>query len=215
MIPPLVCNSALSIDIVSTSLDFFWENWTDVTVDPQSQSGFPELLRPLYERLPLDSPLQLATSALAVNVTYSALGRPLESDLPSSLLSKALLATKSIINDPVQSLTDETLASVLILGACEALKQAAESHPPSGVHKFGALALVRARGPLNFKSELARRLLVAVRHHTIRWALTTGEKVPVEPVLWLNDDTMLKNSVTILETCAIRLANLRANVAFM
>lgn len=196
-------------------LGFFWENWTDVTVDTQSPTGLLELLRPLYAESPSESPLRIATSALAASVTYSALGRSLQSDLPCSLLSKALLMIKSTLNDPVLSLTDETLASILLLGACEALNQATRLHLPSGVHKLGALALVEARGSLNFKSDLARRLLVAVRHHAIRLAFATNRPVPTNSILWYNDDTMVQNSATTLDAYASRLANLRANFAIM
>lgn len=185
----------------------------DVAIDLETRVGYLHLLRPFLSRISANSPLRCALSALAVNFTYAAFGQPLNSDLPCTLLSQALFATQSVINDPVQSLTDETLVTILLLGACNMLNQGVTPHPPSGIHKSGALALIRARGHRNLESDLARSLLTAVRHHTIKVSLWRGEEMPMDPVLWSNVDTLSGSSTIVLDTYAAQLANVRAKLA--
>ena len=199
-------------DTEAECISFFFNYYVDVTTDREAQVGYLELLSPLHGKVRPGSPLSLATSALATNITFAAFGRSLDSELPCALFSKALTMTQSAINDPVQSRTDETLVTVLLLGACDIIGRTARSQLPSGIHKNGAFALVKHRGALNFESELSRQLLIAVRHHTIRMALWTNEKIPADPTVWGDVGTMPESSATMLDTHAAELANLNVRL---
>lgn len=196
----------------SECLAFFFTNYVDVIADKEAQIGYLELLLPLHGRASPNSPLSLATSALATNIAFASFGRSLDAELPNSLFSKALSLTQRAINDPLQNATDETLVTVLLLGACDILSRTARAQRPSGIHKNGALALVKHRGALNFESELSKRLLIAVRHHTIRMALWTGEQIPADPTVWGDVGTMPESSATILDSYAADLANLNVRI---
>jgi hypothetical protein len=196
-------------------LTFFFNNYVDVTADPEAQIGYLELLLPLNGKVPANSPLSLATSALATNIAFASFGRSLDSELPSSLFSRALALTQTAINDPFQNTTDETLVTVLLLGACDILSRTTRSQSPSGIHKNGALALVKHRGALNFESSLSKRLLIAVRHHTIRMALWKCEQIPADPTVWGDIGKMPESSATILDSYAADLANLNVRVKRM
>lgn len=187
----------------------------DVAINIQSRVGYLHLLRPFLYKVSAGSPLQLALSALAVNFTYSAFGQSLNSNLPCTFVSQALLATQSVVKDPLLSLSDETLVTVFLLGACNMLSQGVMSPPPSGEHKSGALALIKARGSGNLESELARALLTGIRQHTIKLSLWRGDEMPMDPALWSNVGTISEPSTTILDTYAARLANLKAKMTFM
>jgi hypothetical protein len=183
-----------------------------VTADPDAQNGFLEFLLPLYGNVRHGSPLSLATSALAVNLTFAWSVRGLDSELASTLHGKALTLTQAAINDPTQNTTDETLMTVLLLGTYDVLSRGSRSQRPSGLHKNGALALVKHRGALNFETEVSRRLLIAVRHQVIRTALQKAEQIPSDPAVWQNSGSMPENPATRLDVFAAELANLKALV---
>ena len=183
-----------------------------MTADPEAQNGYLEFLLPLYGNVRRGSPLSLATSALAANLTFAWFARGPDSELASTLFGKALVLTQAAINDPMQNMTDETLVTVLLLGTYDVLSRGSRSQRPSGLHKNGALALVKHRGTLNFETELSRRLLIAVRHQVIRIALQKGEQIPSDPIVWQNSGPMPENPATALDVFAAELADLKARV---
>jgi hypothetical protein len=83
----------------------------------------------------------------------------------------------------MQNTTDETLMTVLLLGTYDILSPRSRLQGPSGLHKSGALALVKHRGTLNFKTEVSGRFLTVVGHQVIRTALQKAEQIPYDPAV--------------------------------
>lgn len=189
---------------------FFWDNYIDVALDHSASADHVDIVRRTAEKASIGSPLGLAVLALAVNFTYAALGLPLDSNLPCHHLGNSLISARSLVNKPTKRLADETLMTIMLLGACDMLNRLSTRQRPSGIHKVGALALVEARGPLNLKSEMSRRLLIGVRHHVIKNAMMSHEKLASNPILWSPRGSPEDSAVDILGTYAARLANLQA-----
>ena len=191
---------------------FFFTNYITVTRDHHTRRGFLEYLLPLYQNVSHDSPLSVATSALAITFTSIWARRGQDSELARRFSGRALALIKAAIDDPMQNTTDDTLMTVLLLEFHESVSGTIQSRPSSGVHQSGAVALVKHRGSLNFESEISRRLLIAVRHQLIVIALQRGESVPPDPAVWTNGAPMPENPAIALDELATDLANLNAFV---
>lgn len=78
-----------------------------------------DVLAPLFTNAPCGSVLALATSAVSLAI---AAGDPKcfrESILSRKQVGKAMIMIHKAIEDPIESLKDETLAAVLVLGLYE------------------------------------------------------------------------------------------------
>ena len=120
------------------------------TSDWRTSHGHLDFLLPFYQRAPPDSPLALATSWLGVlKLGTCTKGKPYASErlLLSRVLSSTLIATA----DPIQSISDETLETVIILQYGEhARARRYRGSLPSSTYQKGAETLIRKRGMLNF-----------------------------------------------------------------
>lgn len=97
----------------------FFTNLVLVPTHPDAQCGFLDCLLPLYTSTRHDSMLSLATSAVALAVAGSEPDRRLGYQLGRALLGDALLKTAAALRDPEQSVQDETLMTVMLLGFYE------------------------------------------------------------------------------------------------
>jgi hypothetical protein len=188
IVPP-----TLSDDTEAGCLCFFFLNYVNLAHDKQSVLGPFCLLMPLYNKVRHDSPLSLATSALAINMTAMLSGKDPDLPLARTYFGEALALTKAAIDDPIQSTSDETLLTVLLLEMYEKIGCSKTSSSSSGAHQGGAVALIRHRGSLNFQSDFSKRLLLAVRHDLIDTALDKGAPISPDPAVW-NDGTAMPAS---------------------
>lgn len=86
---------------------------------PDSIEGHLEHLLPLYANTGADSPLSLATSAVALMVSGGSPTRRNDQQLGRTIFGKALRKTSAAIRNPAESKKDETLMAVLLLGLFE------------------------------------------------------------------------------------------------
>ena len=84
-----------------------------------SVQGHLEHLLPLYANTAPDSPLSLATSAVALVLSGSSPRRRTDQDRARQNFGKAIQKTRDAIRSPTESKKDETLMAVLVLGLYE------------------------------------------------------------------------------------------------
>ena len=145
------------------------------TSDWRTSHGHLDFLLPFYQRAPRDSPLALATSWLGV-LTLGACtkGKPYAAE--HLLLSRVLSGTLTATADPIQSTSDETLKTVIMLQYGEhARARRYKASLPSSTHQKGAEALIRKRGTLNFRDSTALSLFAAVRHNAVELSLQDSD----------------------------------------
>ena len=88
--------------------------------NPDSVRGHLEHLQPLYQKAAPESPLALATSSVALIMSGgSAVRTADQQQMGRATFGRALQKTSTAIRDPVESLKDETLMAVLLLGLFE------------------------------------------------------------------------------------------------
>ncbi len=145
---------------------------------PDSVRGHLEHLLPLYKKASPDSPLSLATSSVALAISGGTQTRQNDQQLARTVFGRALRKTSTAIRDPVDSLKDETLMAVLLLGLFERINAKSEAYKThtnmTSTHNAGAAALVKHRGRENCKSPLAVGLLFAVRTQLVEHAIEEG-----------------------------------------
>jgi Fungal Zn(2)-Cys(6) binuclear cluster domain len=201
--------SAMPVDHEMASLYFFFTNYVATTRDPTVSRGYFEYLLPAYSRVMPSSPLSLATSAVAVNLSQMWMQRGPDTLLARSIFQKALTSLKDDISDPVKAMTDETLLTVLLLEFYEAVGSRFQNKDSSATHQSGAVALIKHRGAANFKSEVGKRLLIAVRSQVITHAVQTKKKIDFDPDIWDDQDEMPINPAINLDKLVAGLANLQ------
>lgn len=110
---------ALCEDPIQQAVNAFFGEFMMFNRHPDSQRGIVELLYPLYKSCHHDSLISLATSSVALAAVGGAHRRSTYYTLGYAIFGKALQMTKTAIDDPVESLSDETLITVLLLGVFE------------------------------------------------------------------------------------------------
>lgn len=191
------------------SLCFFFTNYVATTRDPTVSRGYFEYLLPVFSRVMPSSPLSLATSAVAVNLSQMWMQRGPDTLLARSIFQKALTSLKDDISDPVKAKNDETLLTVLLLEFYEAVGSRFQNKDSSATHQSGAVALIKHRGAENFKSEVGKRLLIAVRSQVITHAVQTKKRIDFDPEVWDDQDEMPVNPAINLDKLVAGLANLQ------
>ncbi|KAL9584742.1 MAG: hypothetical protein Q9212_001932 [Teloschistes hypoglaucus] len=156
------------------AVNAFISNYVSITRHSYSSRGYLDFLLPLYQNTRHDSLLSLATTAVALTVEGGSPRFRHFRDLSHSHFGKALLRASKAIRDPVESIKDDTLMSVLLLSFYERVLAVAESKQISGVHDSGAVALVKHRGKQNGNSELSARLLLAAQTQVVDHCIETS-----------------------------------------
>ncbi|KAL8708409.1 MAG: hypothetical protein Q9220_006699 [cf. Caloplaca sp. 1 TL-2023] len=156
------------------AIHLFFTDYVLIPRHPYSKRGYLECLLPLYQNTRHDSLLSLATTATALVVEGGSPSTQHYRQLSRSFFGKALVKTSRAIRDPVESVKDETLMSVLLLSFYERVLATSEAKQISGVHDTGAVALVKHRGKENGKSELSARLLLAVQTQVVDHCIQTA-----------------------------------------
>ena len=174
---------------------FFVSSYALYPRDPRTDRGIPELLPRFFSNLKDGSPLSLSLCAVSRSI-FAAWERQLrdfETPITQVAYGKALTATRAALEDPVSSLTDETLMAVCLLGMYDVgynqpirlervkvtfLQEVVNSFKGqiSPVRHFeGAGALVQRRNGM-YASDLSKRLLIAVRSNIVR--------LPLRLIVW-------------------------------
>jgi hypothetical protein len=196
-----------SRDIAMESLSYFFANYVNIPRDP-STNIFIEHILPMYINSSANSALTEAIHAVAFNVTSMWMFKFVDSHLARESYGRALGRLKVTLEDPIQSKTDETLATVFMLDFYDSLNQRMLHFVDTGTHQQGAVALLRHRGQDNFKTPLSQRLFNAMRSRHINYSLLKGRDVQLDPEL-LTDDTAVLPSAK-LDLLNVKLAKLYA-----
>ncbi|KAL9105083.1 MAG: hypothetical protein Q9163_000001 [Psora crenata] len=142
---------------------------------PDTVRGHLEHLLPLYQEASPDSALSLATTSVALAISGNGQTRQPHQPLARTFFGRAIRKTSAAIKDPIESIKDETLMAVLLLGLFErinATSDVSNPHPEkTAVHNAGARALIKHRGRENCKSPLAIGLTFAVRTQLAEYAI--------------------------------------------
>lgn len=97
----------------------FFTNFVLVPTHPDAQCGFLNCLLPLYISTRHGSTLSLATSAVAFAVAGSEPEQRPIYKMGRAILEDALRKTTAALRDPIQSVQDETLMTVMLMGFYE------------------------------------------------------------------------------------------------
>ena len=138
----------------------FFTNLVLVPTHPDAQCGFLDCLLPLYTSTRHDSMLSLATSAVALAVAGSEPDRRLGYKLGRALLGDALLKTTAALRDPEQSVQDETLMTVMLLGFYEV--GTISSHLNHRILYSQPTLTLKARHRVSFGSSRSKFLLLQI-----------------------------------------------------
>lgn len=183
-----VIPSALRVNPEEAALSSWFNSFILLHRNSDTQRGYLEYLVPLYTSARHESPISLATSAVATGIFARRLQHRHVLGLGRKLFGDALTLTREALQDPVQSKEDGTLMAVLLLGMIEGFLAIADGRPPSDAHLKGALALVKHRGRDGFRTNISRRLFASVQTQTVSRAVK--EAAPPEKLLDNWEDVM-------------------------
>ena len=106
----------------------FFSNFVLIPRHHEAFQGYLDILPSLYTNAPSESALVLATSAVSLAIAAGDPRCSRESILSRKQVGKAMAMIHKAVGDPVESLTDETLLAVLILGLYEVSRLVHSSH---------------------------------------------------------------------------------------
>ncbi|EXA46674.1 hypothetical protein FOVG_04017 [Fusarium oxysporum f. sp. pisi HDV247] len=206
-------------DPESNALNFFFLHYS-LCQNIEETCSFFSLLPDMYAKSDVSSPLNRATAALALQVAHLHFSRGGESRMASTVYAYAVVQTKQALAAPAQSKSDSLLMTTLILEAYESAKgifgREEKLSSQSHMHVLGSIALLKHRGPLNFKDELSWRLVIATRnrllHHTSHGA---DELAAVDAIvdIWGHGNVKRPKGPSVeADTLAFRLSQLRLMV---
>lgn len=168
---PLMITS-LSLDHDAAALGFFFLAYGAGRYEDATCSLF-ELLPSIYTKCHAESPLAVATSALAFKI--SGLWQQLDGDPTPArrYYAQAVSFTKKALNDATQSKSNELLMTTLVLDAYDSIAAQYQHGPRGYMHLSGSVALVKHRGRANYRDNESRRILLAVQNKLAFDALTS------------------------------------------
>ncbi|KIY00027.1 uncharacterized protein Z520_04665 [Fonsecaea multimorphosa CBS 102226] len=187
------------------SICYFFTNYVNIPRDP-STNIFIEHILPIYLNTDPNSGLAEAINAAAINVTSMWINRYADSYRAREAYAKAVSILKSSLQDPIESKSDETLATVFMLDFYDSLNRRFVHFVDTGTHQQGAVALLKHRGKHSFTTPLSQRLFNAMRSRHINYSLQFGRRVELDPEL-LSDDTAVLPSAK-LDLLNVELADL-------
>lgn len=148
---------------------YFMSNFVIIPQSGQMRGSFDYVL-PLIKAEPPTSALSLSFQAVAL---ASLANRPNArgSTLMYSATEQYAMALKAVnlaLQNPVQQKTDQTLASILLLGFFETITQEKASITAWGSHVDGAVQIVKMRGKKQLRTKVGVALFQSVRGQMVR-----------------------------------------------
>ena len=101
------------------ALCMFFSNFVVITRHPDTNRGYMDALMPLYNTARPDSLLYLAVITVSLAIFGGSRRHQRVTVLAQNSFGKALVATQKAIQDPIESVKDETLMAVLLLSLFE------------------------------------------------------------------------------------------------
>lgn len=184
-----------------------------VMVSPQHKGpGYMNYLIPLLKANRIPEQLRLAFNACSFASLGNRVGTGHDFEQMGMMqYTQALAATHKVLKDPVESLTDATLATILLLGAYEGITAKKMGTMAWGSHIDGAVQLVKARGRAQFKTEAGVALFSTVRTQMIGFMLGNGT-TPTMSAEWWTSGACQDDTAAAMHRVTIRVAELRAEV---
>lgn len=143
---------------------YFMSNFVITPQSGQMRGSFDYIL-PLIKTEPPTSALSLSFQAVAMASLANrpnARGSPLMHSAIDQY-AKALKVVNLALQNPVQQKTDQTLASILLLGFFETITQEKASITAWGSHVDGAVQIVKMRGKKQLRTKVGVALFQSVR----------------------------------------------------
>ncbi|KAI9759369.1 MAG: hypothetical protein M1835_000389 [Candelina submexicana] len=188
---------------------FLIANFVLFTRDSQADCSFLELLPTLFESLRVDCAVSLALTAVS-RCMFGALvrkNRDTETADVRAAFIHAVAATRTAIEDPAEALSDATLMAVCLLGFYEAARDAFRSKLSSARHFHGAAALIENRKISNMNSELAKKIVLAVRNGIVTRAISHCDSIDTSSEVWQDFEQLPQNPATLLDDMSVEVAN--------
>ncbi|KFY47516.1 hypothetical protein V496_10607 [Pseudogymnoascus sp. VKM F-4515 (FW-2607)] len=183
---PAQVPTTLSMPVEQVASHYFITNFV-ATSDNGASIGLTDYIIPLSNASPSNKHLRLALSA----ASFAAFGnRPGGKALLTKAqeeYSKAISHVNDALRDPVAQKTDETLASVMLLGMYETILSRPVAMAAWGSHIDGAVMLVKLRGKKQLRTRVGNALFVAVRNLMFINCLSTGKKPDWNMDLWRSE----------------------------
>ena len=170
------------------AVSFFFENFVVPSQSKRISRSFLEvLLIPMYEATASNSPLSMATEALAVRVAANYPGGRHLLPHGESLYYQALKSVQRAIREPTESTTDETLLSILLFSLYESVTTSKVENWSK--HIRGAVGIAISRGTAQFSNPQSLLLFRATRTQMLVNSISRGEAVEdfPGPKGWLSD----------------------------
>lgn len=205
--------STLRQNSQETSMCFFFRHYSGTAFDPDAHDGFNQLWQPMYKQAPAESPLPLATAAVAVNIAMMWCFRGCDAQPARSLFTKAIAAAREAMQDPFQSTTDELLMTILIFDLYDALILHYVPGPLDyGKHKHGALAMIEHRGWANLATTRGRALIRTVRHSLLHYMLSSRTPFPEGADDLFHHPSMNDTKASTLDLISIQLSRVQSRL---
>lgn len=106
----------------------------------------------MFDHAEQDSPVHLATEAVAIAVMANRPGQRHLAQLAARLYGKALAAAQQAMQDPRHATSDTTLLTILLFWLYESITYSDHSKSAWTEHIDGAVAIVKARGVKQFQN---------------------------------------------------------------
>lgn len=204
--PPIVLE-----DAQTSSVCFFFRHYGGTTIDPETPNGFNQLWQPMYLQALPRSSLRLATAAITVNIAMMWCSKGFNTPSAADVFVKAVAAAREGIHDPLQSLTDEMLMTILLFDLYDALfLHYAPNLTGYGKHKYGALAVIEQRGSNNIATSRGRALLKAARHTLLPYLLTSRRPFPKRLIPLFEHKLANDTKAAILDQLSVTLSCLQS-----
>jgi hypothetical protein len=131
---PLVISPCRNLEIESNY--WFFQNYVTVPRDP-STNIFIEHILPLYTKVSVESPLSHTVNAVALEIMQMWFSRRTDSHLAQKYYGRAMTLLTEALQDPVESKSDETLATVFMFDFYDSLRKRFAGYVDSGAHQQG------------------------------------------------------------------------------
>ncbi|KAK3360931.1 hypothetical protein B0T24DRAFT_671612 [Lasiosphaeria ovina] len=205
--------SILLPDTESAALSFFFflTYGASTSSELEATCSFFAMIPRVYARCLSSSPLALATTALAVNVTCLWRLRGSDTTTARQCYARAVTAVKKAVADPEESTSDELLMATMVLEAYDRINAHFQRVDKAslGLHTSGSVALLRHRAALNFRDELSQRMVISIRNNIIREAILGWESIGEFHDVWEDGGPMPQSPAIEADKLAFRLHQLR------
>ncbi|KAF2101785.1 hypothetical protein NA57DRAFT_64483 [Rhizodiscina lignyota] len=203
--------AGLEYSVEAAATSFFFRNFVYLPLNSGSGRGYLEYLIPMYNQASSDSPLQLATHAVALSALGNYPGNSRLKVDARKAYGRALNKINEAIQDPLTAASDHSLMTILMFSLYEAVASTDKQPTAWSNHVDGAVALAKLRGSDGWKTKESVGLFRAIRMCMLTSAIQRAKPVDEYPGPkgWTCDDNFEQNPANRLAIISLDLPNLR------